>query len=178
MVSMKIEKEYTSNSPNLEDILQLTFALYKKAELEGETTTQIKLLPMLTRIALYLHKRKHKGDNYMTSREAIESMSQEECNQMTKSLNALLERQEQVDGGADSYNNDCEEPLNIHQNTHQPSGLACENQQYTGCQKTIAKPQQPYERRENKASERCKNKILPNYGAKHGVNLDDKAIPT
>lgn len=79
----------TPTMPTVEKLLCMMQEQYDIAGEEGDRKTQIQLLRMMSPIAIHLHKCKHKKTHYMTSIEALKSLTPEEHDAMTESIKQM-----------------------------------------------------------------------------------------
>ena len=76
----------TKIPPSPETILCMMNDLYMEAEADKDKATRLKLLPMMSRLSSYLHHKKHKNGHYMTSPDAVRTLSERECMQLMESV--------------------------------------------------------------------------------------------
>lgn len=76
----------TQVPPMPEVILCLMTDLFMECKADGDRANQIKLLPMMSKVSIYLHVGKHKNKHYMTTPEAIQTLGPKECMDMMSSL--------------------------------------------------------------------------------------------
>jgi hypothetical protein len=85
----ELMRPMTTKPPTLEMILCFMHDMFLKATLVDDVKVQLKLLGMMSRVAMYLHKAKHKNGHYMTSMDALRSLTDEEEAEMMENSKRL-----------------------------------------------------------------------------------------
>lgn len=78
-----------------EHLLCLMNDLFNKAKEKNNREMQLKILPTMANLSMYLHAQKHKNGNYMTSPEAIRSLNPSECLALMDSIGEMIDELDQ-----------------------------------------------------------------------------------
>lgn len=87
------ENVATQIPPSPEHILCMMNDLYVEAKADGDRSTQLKLFPMMSRVSMYLHAKKHRQGHYITSPEAVRTLTASECMTLMDSIMAIGQEQ-------------------------------------------------------------------------------------
>lgn len=78
-----------TTSITAENVLGIVHAEYLEAKADNDRKAVARILPIMARMAIYLHKARHLNNHYMTSMEALQSLDHEAQQVMSENMQRI-----------------------------------------------------------------------------------------